>query len=56
MGRERLCNTLSSRVVSAEASLVLPYQDVGKTDGLLENRPWGVDVLQAYMDKQLGSE
>ena len=21
-----------------------------------DNRPWGVDVLQAYMDKQLGKE
>jgi hypothetical protein len=33
-----------------------PEQDDKKAEALLENRPWGADVLQAYMDKQLGPE
>ena len=37
------------------AVLTVPgYVQIEKGDD--EARPWGMDVLQAYMDKQLGKE
>ena len=27
-------------------------EDMKRKEGLLDERPWGMDVLQAYMDKQ----
>jgi hypothetical protein len=31
---------------------LLQAEEVAKKEALLDDRPWGVDVLQAYMDKQ----
>ena len=43
-----VCRTFSG----ADGTLKFPQEE--KDDA--EARPWGVDVLQAYMDKQLGKE
>ena len=30
----------------------LQEEEMKRKEGLLDERPWGMDVLQAYMDKQ----
>jgi len=47
-------NSTFAHAQHCSANVVPGYAQIEKGDD--ETRPWGMDVLQAYMDKQLGKE